>query len=824
MTNRCLILLFVLFCVFTSSYGLTINEVMQSNINGIMDDLNEFPDSWVELYNEDSVPVNIHGYQISLSPKVEEAYCIEDSSMIEQGGYYLIYCDKEGKGRHTNFRLNSDDSGSLYLFDREGVLLDVLDIPEMPAPNISYGKVIGETDYWSYFRTATPELPNEGIYSNRVLYKPDFSVNGGVYKEPFYLSIKVDDRDDDIPNVKVRYTIDGSEPTDSSMEFKDSIMINKTMVIRAKTFSDSLVSKPSKTQSYLFFDREVTLPIISVVTDSSYLYDDEIGIYVKGKYAESHPNAKSSVPTVGNYNYCFNWRRPANFEFFNSSNGDCELNQLCEFRMGGNSSRTVKIKSFVFYANKRFGTKRFSYDFWPWKNGEDKSKSFYLRNAGADWYHAHIRDALVQLSFGKYVDWDWLGYQPAILMINGNYGGILNIRERAHEDYIWKNYNKLENVDLIEYTSGHAKCGDLNDYEEFKSVYTSSESTYQDLDKYMDINEFLNYFVANSLYSNNDFPGNNYRLWKEKKEGAKWRWFAYDMDQTCGLSPSKEIYRYDFRYLNYILREAPFYDNGYSNTPSVCVIFKKMMSLPEFRNQFIDRISVYMGTFASPRSMNALIDSLVYNVEYEMPFYYDKIKRDFNEYYSEIDRLKEWVSLRVPFVYQDTKEFFSLGDTVSLQIATSFQEPMTFNDVNVIGNEFQGYYYKGRNIKLTQPVSEEGNVWVLSYSVGDSTEIHCFPNEENISFEIPDSVSSVRVEHLPYEKTENNDATGNLDLLMDDEFLTEGASVDLFTIDGKFFSHVSCRNDLAGLPSNLYLIVRKGKNGILSKKIIHKAN
>ena len=38
---------------------LVINEIMQSNIDGIMDDLNEFPDSWVELYNSGDAPVNL---------------------------------------------------------------------------------------------------------------------------------------------------------------------------------------------------------------------------------------------------------------------------------------------------------------------------------------------------------------------------------------------------------------------------------------------------------------------------------------------------------------------------------------------------------------------------------------------------------------------------------------------------------------------------------------------------------------------------------------------------------------------------------------------
>ena len=33
---------------------LIINELMQSNIDCWMDDLNDFPDSWVELYNPTS--------------------------------------------------------------------------------------------------------------------------------------------------------------------------------------------------------------------------------------------------------------------------------------------------------------------------------------------------------------------------------------------------------------------------------------------------------------------------------------------------------------------------------------------------------------------------------------------------------------------------------------------------------------------------------------------------------------------------------------------------------------------------------------------------
>lgn len=114
--SRCLFSLILLICSIHYSFGLRINEVMQSNIDGIMDDLNEFPDSWVELYNDDSIPVNLQGYRISVKNKFDSAYVLSDSVRIDINGYYLVYCDKEGKGRHTDFRLNSDEDGNLYLF------------------------------------------------------------------------------------------------------------------------------------------------------------------------------------------------------------------------------------------------------------------------------------------------------------------------------------------------------------------------------------------------------------------------------------------------------------------------------------------------------------------------------------------------------------------------------------------------------------------------------------------------------------------------------------------------------------------------------------
>ena len=53
-----------LFCWQVAEAQLVINELMQSNIDCIMDDLNDFPDSWVELYNTSSTGVNLSNYKL----------------------------------------------------------------------------------------------------------------------------------------------------------------------------------------------------------------------------------------------------------------------------------------------------------------------------------------------------------------------------------------------------------------------------------------------------------------------------------------------------------------------------------------------------------------------------------------------------------------------------------------------------------------------------------------------------------------------------------------------------------------------------------------
>lgn len=114
-----------------------INEIMQSNIDCIMDDLNEFPDSWVELYNPDVQVALLTEYSIGTSEDANVAYPLSGSLSLAQ--HIVVFCDKADQGHHTNFRLDSGKGCSVYLFHNGEIVDKVVNLKKQPAANISYG-------------------------------------------------------------------------------------------------------------------------------------------------------------------------------------------------------------------------------------------------------------------------------------------------------------------------------------------------------------------------------------------------------------------------------------------------------------------------------------------------------------------------------------------------------------------------------------------------------------------------------------------------------------------------------------------------------------
>ena len=133
----------------TAQAQLVINEFMQSNVDCIMDDLKDFPDSWVELYNSGEDILTLQDYKLGITDDPSEAWQLPDVK-VPAKEWVLVYCDKVGRGLHTSFRLDSGKGCAVYLFLGDKVIDQVKDIAKQPAPNIAYGRKTDGSKDWGY--------------------------------------------------------------------------------------------------------------------------------------------------------------------------------------------------------------------------------------------------------------------------------------------------------------------------------------------------------------------------------------------------------------------------------------------------------------------------------------------------------------------------------------------------------------------------------------------------------------------------------------------------------------------------------------------------
>ena len=717
---------------------LVINELMQSNVECVRDDIHEFPDSWVELYNPTGDPISLGNYKIGTKNKADKAWALPSDVTVSAGGYVIIYCDKEGledNRLHTDFRLESDKEGSLYLFEGSTIVSSVVGIPVMPAPDIAYGR--DANDNWGYELTSTPGAANAGgvVAADHILGAPDFDVPGQVFKveESSSFQLHLSKPEGAPQGTVIRYTEDGSEPTATSALYDDHIDITGTKVIRAKLFCDGWLSPVSTAQSYIFHPRSMTVPIISIQTKGEYIYDIAFGIY---------PNNTSKENQV-------DWRRPINIEMFDAAGKASVINQLGETRIMGGQSRENVLKSMAIYTNKRFdpdpNKKRFSYEFFPdQKPGIDQFKSFALRDGGNDFEYLYFRDLIIQRTMGQNTDIDWPAGHTAVLYINGVYKGMLNIRERSNADYIYSNYNGLEDIDMVEI--GHEKVNNQDQYIEelkegtmeenynaFKVFYSNIEQGDHSMAKWeewMDVSEYLNIVIMNLFYGNIDFPGNNIVFWRPNDDDTKsglpkrWRFIAKDVDFGLGLYGRGN--NYNTIDLLYNPNKWQYSNDNWAFTEPATRLIKNMLQNQDILNLFIDKCCVFMGDFLNGTGTGEMIniikdEALAEFIAHRVENHSTKGINTEQEIKNAFENARTWAQGRPNYFYIHIGDKWSLGTAIPVTINKDITLPANVevyvNDIKLTKGVFDGKLFPNRRITLVGKTDDNSDRIVTGWEI-----------------------------------------------------------------------------------------------------------
>ncbi len=125
-------------CPTAASSAIVFNEVMAANSTCLADPQGQY-DDWIELANTSDQPVDLSGMFLSDSPDNPLKWGFPQGSVIEAGGYLLVWADEDGgdsPGLHANFKLSSSKGETLWLYDtaaHKHALLDSVSLGSLEA-------------------------------------------------------------------------------------------------------------------------------------------------------------------------------------------------------------------------------------------------------------------------------------------------------------------------------------------------------------------------------------------------------------------------------------------------------------------------------------------------------------------------------------------------------------------------------------------------------------------------------------------------------------------------------------------------------------------
>tara|TARA_B100000700_G_scaffold329065_1_gene449135 strand:+ start:311 stop:2656 length:2346 start_codon:yes stop_codon:yes gene_type:complete len=666
------------------SQNLVINEFMSSNQNVILDQDGDSPD-WIEIYNAGDEVLNLNNFKLSDDINAVDKWSFPNVD-IYPSQFLLVFCSGKNvhanNELHTNFKIKQSGE-SLFLSNSNGVVIS--STPEIYLPtNYSYGCVADGGSIMSIFEVSSPGFSN--TFSD-IFLNIQCSHSSGFYDNYFTLTLSSPSKD-----YLIYYTLDGSIPTSNDFLYTSPIFIeenqnsihlipttamegpsqwsqfmwnppgeiNKASIIRFGAFKNDTLQ--TSVQSRVFFIGEklknhYTFPVISLITDSLNLFDYESGVYIAGKRFDEEGFNDSYWP-VGNYhNRGDDWEKEIHLTYFDE-NMQFGFETNAGMRIRGFGSATFPQKSLNIYFKEKYGMSEINYPIFS-ESSKIKHKRLILRNSGNDFLYTHFRDALLQ-DLLKSTDLELQNFRPSIVFVNGEYWGIHNIREK-YDKYYFKYKYKLneDSVNLITLCGESTEEGSVDNYFEIDQFVQKNDlsiaENYEFLKTVIDVDNFIDFLIAEIYYANYDWPCNNYKLWKSSSPYSKWRFLIYDLDYSFGYD-SKSSYE------TYSLEHAASLSNEWPHCTCSNLFFRKMLNNDAFKEQFINRFAFHLKNTFDPELVLKKIEyyEALFEIEIEEHVGRWGYPHSLNHWREEINILKEFAINRPCFMAENIVDFFDL--------------------------------------------------------------------------------------------------------------------------------------------------------------------
>ena len=446
-------------------------------------------------------------------------------------------------------------------------------------------QILIESEAAGFFDTPTPGAPNTLSLVDFVR-DTRFSVDRGFYSAPFDVEITTA-----TPGAQIRYTLDGTPPTArKGFVYTGPLRIAKTTCLRAAAFKEGCIPTNVDTQTYLFVDDIVRQDYQATLnagfsatwggTPPDYGLDPDVIGHTGpdrygGKYAATIKDDLRSLPTLsivlpvddlfgpnGIYTNATSrgvaYERAASVELIHP-NGARGFQEDCGLRIQGGAFRNhglTKKHSFRLLFKGIYGATKLRFPlFGP--GAPDRFDTVTLRATANDGYQwdavggrgLYVRDPFVRqtvLDMRQVSSHDTFVH----LYLNGIYWGLYNPCERVDHAFSATYYGgDKEHWDSItQHGVNHGSIAAWNvmlnlclqglatntAYYRIQGRDPDGTRNYA-LPNYLDVENYIDYMIANLYGGNTDWPHNNWAAGRYQLDGEGFKFYVWDAEWVMGI-------------------------------------------------------------------------------------------------------------------------------------------------------------------------------------------------------------------------------------------------------------------------------------------------
>jgi hypothetical protein len=641
--------------------GILVNEIMASNSETATDQAGESSD-WIEIFNSTANTVDLNGYYFTDDITELTKMKISGGVAIPANQRAIIWASGEPQRgvNHLNFSLSAEGEFIALVHPDGETIVDSISFGKQ-GTDVSFGRETDGAYSRRFFSPASFNSQNKASDTYLgILEPPHFSHESGFFQNSFDLSLSSPN------NATIYYTDDSSEPTPSDLNSKIYNHVNQyaefpnqsngsfiTKFYRTYQYQTpvSIIDKTSQGIYYAgiattydqnpnyfpsnnhrihtikavaskpgYLDSDVisqnyivngsgvnpsALPTIFIQCSPEELFGHNDGIYLPGQrffnWRIANPNSNAQFFGYGNW-----WderKRLANFEMFEGETSVVKRN--VGISIGGTGSKAFRTKSLKIYTGAEFGGGEIDYKLFPGET-DNSFNTIVLRNSGSNVTYSptYLKDGTLHKMI-RGLNTDFQRFRPAAFYLNGEYWGILNIRDRAD----FNSYERVYGVKDAEIERFKNPFTDnwTGHYDNTKNYIRNNDMTdmnkYSEVKKLIDVSNLIDYIIIESFAGNEDWPENNIAYWRKVVpydssasvgQDGRWRWTIYDLDWSRLTI------------------------NPYQQANSDRLLYKYLKPNEEFKNQFVNRYADVLNSYFMSGRTTAIVDSAKNQMQNEM--------------------------------------------------------------------------------------------------------------------------------------------------------------------------------------------------------------